>query len=145
VPDLKDFSVEEIFNQSPEPIMMLEIKNGMPTRYAAVNQAYADQLGYSREECLQLDPNSVMPQSFLDNVPSLMKAIYRDKHVSYDVERIGKEDIRIPVHVDIFLFKGEPVDIILVMSYDKSREKQLETELQQFYWSLKSPLLISLS
>ena len=75
VPDLKDLSIEEIFNQSPEPIMMLEVKNGMPTRYTAVNQAYADQLGYSREECLQLDPNSIMPQSFLDKVPNLMKTI----------------------------------------------------------------------
>ena len=71
--DLEEFSYSEIFYKSPDPIMMLEVVDGMPTRYLDVNDAYAEQIGYTREDCKHLNPYNIMPKEFHQRLPKIME------------------------------------------------------------------------
>ncbi|MFX0173569.1 MAG: PAS domain S-box protein [Candidatus Hodarchaeota archaeon] len=116
-----------MFDKSPDPIMLLEVRDGMPTRYLDVNKTYAKQLGYSKSECIKIDPYSDIPESFLEQLPQMMETLYRDKKVTYEVSRIGKDKTLIPVEVTIYLFTGnEDQDVVLVLSHDISKRKRAE-------------------
>lgn len=137
--ELEEFKYKKVFQSSPDPIMMLEVKNGMPTRYLDVNDAYASQLGYSREECLKINPYDVMPEAFHKNLPRMMETLYQDKKVSYEVSRITKNGLNIPVEVNIILFTSlsNDHDVMLVLSHDIRERKQLQNELLEVQFLFK--------
>lgn len=123
--------------------MMLEVIDGMPTRYLDVNDTYTKSLGYSIEECLKIDPYTVIPQAFLDRLPDIMKILYHDKRISYEVSCIAKDGLRIPVEVTIFLFSAKKHDVMLVFSHDITERKKAEIKFQEIFNKISDAVVLT--
>jgi len=106
-------------------------EDGSPGKFIELNDVACHQLGYTREELLDLSPLDVdAPDSGVD-MELLARRLSAGENVSFEQIHISKNGKRIPVeiHAQVFTLKGKPTVMSLVR--DISDYKRLEDELTQ--------------
>jgi PAS domain S-box-containing protein len=121
-----------LFNSIKDTILVMGIDEvGNPTNFKLVNDAACENLGYTREELLQLSPNQIDIVGRAGQVSSFGKKLLQGMHLQFESEHIAKDGHRFPVEVSLNLFQldGKPANIAVVR--DITERKQAEFVLAQ--------------
>jgi PAS domain S-box-containing protein len=121
-----------LFNSIKDTILVMGIDEvGNTTNFKLVNDAACKNLGYTREELLQLSPNEIDVVGRGGQVPSFGKQLLQGMHLQFESEHIAKDGHMFPVEVSLNLFEldGKPANIAVVR--DITGRKQAETALTQ--------------
>jgi PAS domain S-box-containing protein len=82
-------------------------KEGVPSKFIAVNNAACQIYGYTREELLELTPFDLSVPENLDNTAYRIKSIHIDKYLSFQTVHLAKDGTRISVEIDARLIDLE--------------------------------------
>jgi two-component system sensor histidine kinase/response regulator len=114
--------------------------DGLPGRFKQVNDVACHQLGYSREELLQLSPADIDVPEFLSQRASVMARLATGEPVLFETLQVAKDGHRISVEFSArrFNFEGEPA--VLAIARDITERKRAEEELYESRQMLQSIL-----
>ena len=113
-----------IFDAAPDAIMILNSEG----RIVVANESASRQLGYSREELLQIGVGEFVAPEFRPRARSRFPAM--ESRPSYESRHVRKDGIEVPVELNTrrIMFGGAPA--LLVIARDISERKKAEQELQ---------------
>lgn len=99
--------------------------------FLEVNSQAVNQLGYSREELLNMGPQDIDSPEFADMIEPRMKKIVEDGHLVFETAHVTKDGQRIPIELSstVVEYDGEPV--IISVARDISKRKKAEKELEE--------------
>jgi two-component system, chemotaxis family, CheB/CheR fusion protein len=116
-----------LFNSSQDTVLVMGInEDGRPTSFKLVNDAACKNLGYAREELLNLSPVDIDVIGRAGQAPSFSEKLLRDKHLRFESQHIAKDGRTFPVEISFNLIHldGETVNLALVR--DITERKQAE-------------------
>lgn len=113
-----------IFDAAPDAIMILNSEG----RIVVANESSSRQLGYSREELLQIGVGEFVAPEFRPRAKSRFPAM--ESRPSYESRHLRKDGVEVPVELNTrrIMFGGAPA--LLVIARDISERKQAQQELQ---------------
>ena len=86
--------LDELFESAPEAIVMLDLGE----RVTRVNREFTRLFGYTADEARGRPLNDlIVPADLKPEARRIAQAIGRGRHVTRETERIGKDEIRLPV------------------------------------------------
>jgi len=99
--------------------------------FLEVNSQAVDQLGYSREEILNMGPQDIDAPEFADKVEPRMQKIVKNGHLVFETAHITKDGHKIPIELSstVVEYDGEPV--IISVARDISKRKKAEKKLEE--------------
>ncbi|MBI9073675.1 MAG: PAS domain S-box protein [Melioribacteraceae bacterium] len=112
-----ELMLRTLFNSTKDTILVMGIEeDGNTTNFKLVNDAACKNLGYTREELMQLSPNEIDVVGRAGQVPSFGEKLLRDKHLLFESEHIAKDGRTFPVEISLNLFQldGESVNLAIV-------------------------------
>jgi PAS domain S-box-containing protein len=122
-----------LFNNASDALLVSQLTpGGMPGAFIEVNDVACDQLGYTRDEMLQLSPFDLLLQEKLGDVPTVMNQLLAQGHMLFETVHVAKDGRKIPVEMSshLFDFNGKPT--ILSIARDISVRKELEGQRADF-------------
>ena len=120
----------QLFNCGSDAIFVAEVRpDGSPGTFVEVNDIACQRLGYTREELLRMSPNEVnAPEHETADLPEFLRKLHEDSQATIERVHVAKDGRRIPVEVNVHLFKLAGKDAILGVARDISERKRAETE-----------------
>jgi PAS domain S-box-containing protein len=139
-----------LFNNTKDTIFVMGIEeDGNTTNFKLVNDAACINLGYTREELLQLSPNAIDVIGLARQVPSFGEKLLREKHLLFESKHIAKDGHTFPVEVSLNLFQldGKPVNIAIVRDITERKQAQealqiSETRFRELYNNMSSGVAV---
>lgn len=121
----------ELFNNANDTITLGELtEDGMPGKFIEVNDAATRNLGYSKDELLNMTPLDIIQKS-LEEGPQKALKILENGSSKFETVHIAKDGTKIPVEVNTHLFKFKGKNVILGISRDITERKKAEEELKK--------------
>ena len=125
---------DAVFLNSPEI-------TGSPGKFVEVNSAAIRNLGYTREELLQLSlADLTIPQKFQD-LAAATSQLRAEKPVLFEAAQVTKDGRKIPVEIKAHLFDLEGTARVLAIARDITERKQAEEKIQQAQAELEKRVL----
>ncbi|MBS3795108.1 MAG: PAS domain S-box protein, partial [Candidatus Thorarchaeota archaeon] len=96
-----------------------------------VNSQAVDQLGYSREELLNMGLQDIDSPEFADLIEPRIQKIVENGHLVFETAHITKDGQKIPIELSstVVEYDGEPV--IISVARDISKRKKAEKKLEE--------------
>jgi len=114
-----------LFDCSPDAVVVVENRDGLPGRFIEVNDVMCKRLGYTREELLRLSPMEINAPESIPKIPAAGQRLARE------AVHLTKAGIRIPVEVNVqsIDLDGRPAFCAVVR--DLTERKRAERALDQ--------------
>jgi len=109
---------QNIFNESYDPIVIIDFTNNQIGNYLAVNEAYCRQTGFTKEEMLHKKPTDLFLPEFETRVPTLIKQMLQEKQLKIEVPRVIKDGQRVRSEITAQLFDFGEKQVILTYIRD---------------------------
>ncbi len=124
----------DIFNYASDA-MFIHDEEG---HFLEVNRTACEQLGYTREELLQLTPLDIDPPDYTLLVPERIEELKRKGHVFFETSHITKEGTIIPIELSSRMIEFEGTPAILSIARDITDRKKTEMQLKTLFEASKS-------
>ena len=122
----------ELFNNINDPVFLISITDeAMPGRFIEVNDWACSQLGYSKEEMLNMSLADIRPKESKDEIVNNMYIILEKKHYVFEAEVVKKDGSKMNVEFNAHLFNFEGKETILSIARDITERKLQERLLQE--------------
>jgi two-component system, sporulation sensor kinase E len=116
-----------VFNNANDSIFLLSFKKGLPKNFSEVNNLACQQLGYTREELLEMGPEDIFSQKTVEKMPKILEKIKSES--TFESILINSKGDEIPVEISSHLFKLHGEEMLLSIVRDISARKQYENKL----------------
>lgn len=121
----------EIFNNANDMIALSESgEKNLPGKYIEVNKIATERLGYSKDEFLNMTPAEIVAPERRAEMRENGAELVKNGHAKFEIVHITKNGERIPVEVNVHLFKLMGKDVMLAVSRDISDRKKAQDMLQ---------------
>jgi PAS domain S-box-containing protein len=115
------------FNTGNDMVLVHSVnRDGSFGKFMEVNEAACKQLGYTREDLLQLHPKSIFPPSQMEKSPEILKEILEKGRILYETEFITKSGWVLPVEINAHFFEHMGWTAVLAMARDITERKDVE-------------------
>lgn len=119
-----------LFNKMNDAAYLHEItEDNLPGKFIAVNDIACEQLGYTREELLQLSPRDIDDPNYSSVAKKAMQEIVTKGHYMFEMNHITKDGRQLPVEINSHLIEIEDQPCILSIARDISKRKEMEKSL----------------
>jgi PAS domain S-box-containing protein len=125
-----------LFNSGSDAVMVFRLEalssgKFAPGRFITVNDVAVKRYGYSREELLDLTPQTLNTPASLMVLPDLLAEVKQNKRAMYRSEHITKNGKRFPVEVSSQLLELDGRPVVLANIRDISERLAAEAALRQ--------------
>ena len=117
----------ELFNHITDAVFIHDLKGKM----LAFNKAAMKELGYSREELMQLGPMDFDVPKFAKKVPELIEKISNQSELIFQTEHLTKGGTSIPVEINAKLISYQGKKAILSVARDITERKHYENKIKK--------------
>lgn len=100
-------------------------------RFTDVNATASRKWGYSKEELLQLSPESLVLLAELPEIPALWEKFKADKHVLFETILVAKDGAKIPVEINAHMVRLDDQPHVLAIVRDIRGRKRGEEEIRR--------------
>ena len=122
----------DIFNNANDGIEIVELlDNGMPGRFADVNDVACRMLGYTREEMLRVSPLDIGTDYFSSPFDEIMQELHTTGHAIFETEHRGKDGIIVPVEVNTHKITLMGKTVFLSIVRDITERKLAEQSIHE--------------
>ncbi|MTI47843.1 MAG: PAS domain S-box protein [Firmicutes bacterium] len=143
---------EVLFNSSKDYVYLHLIDdNGFPGRFIEVNDIAKRNIGYTREEFLDMTPMDIFDsKGIMKNYSAIMETLLEGKTVTFESILITKSGSRIPVEINSKVFQLINQPIVLTAARDITRRKIMEKDREKLieekeYNKLRSEFFANIS
>jgi PAS domain S-box-containing protein len=116
-----------IFDSSSDAIIIHDLKGYI----LEVNKTAIKQLGYSREELLNMPPKGIDSPDFYELISERMKQLVKEGYVFFEMEFIAKGGRKIPVELSSKIIDYNGMPAVLSIARDITERKQAELKIQE--------------
>ncbi len=116
---------QTLFNNSSDDIFVIDFEGN----FVEVNQVACDNLGYSREEFIQMNLRSIKSEPLKSKVDADIALIKKIGRHRYESEVVTKNGKNIPVEMKSRLIDYKGKQMILTISRDISERKEVEEKI----------------
>ena len=121
-----------IFNNANDAIYLHKhTEEDLPGTFIEVNDVACEMLGYTREEFLKLDPQSIIDPGSVAEGPEIMRALKEESKTTFEMRHVTSEGVKVPVEVSSHLFTLNGDRVVLSVARDISERKQAEQALKE--------------
>lgn len=120
-----------LFNGSSDAISVCVLTAEGPTRIVEVNEVACRQLGYSREEFLNLTANQVDVTDSLGDFPLIVERLLTKGEAVFVTEHRTKSGSKLPVEVSVRAFELKGIRYALCIARDITERQAQEEELRR--------------
>ncbi len=110
------------------------------TRFIEVNDFACYKTGYSREEYFTMTPADLCTPDFAAYFPTLQEEISKSGHITYEMEYLTKEGIKVPLEMNSHLFSLNGEQVVMTIGRDITEGLRMEKELKQNNADLQNAL-----
>ncbi|MGD0959000.1 MAG: PAS domain S-box protein [Methylomonas sp.] len=116
-----------LYNSIPDPVFI----TGTDGRFADVNQAACEFLGYSREELLSMGPADIVPTEFSEKIPYKFNKLQEIGHGYFESVHVRKDGVNIPVELSNTMINLAGKTLIISIARNLSERKRAEKILKE--------------
>jgi PAS domain S-box-containing protein len=120
-----------LFNGITDAVYVHEVSVEKPKKFIAVNNSACRMLGYTMDNFLQMEVKDIDIPEQSENIPSIHEKLYRDGYALFETFHVAKDGRRIPVEINITLFKLKGKSMVLSVVRDITERKQTEIEINK--------------
>jgi PAS domain S-box len=121
-----------IFNNADDMISLSEInENEMPGKYIEINEVGCEQLGYTREELLNMTPVDIVAPDKRAEMPENASTMEKNGFSNFEIDHMTKDGKRIPVEINGHRIKYNGKETYLTVSRDITIRKQMAEALKE--------------
>jgi two-component system, sporulation sensor kinase E len=118
-----------VFNNANDAIFLLPFKRGLPENFSEVNNLACRQLGYTREELLEMGLEDIVSQETVESMPKILEKIKSEEKSTFESILKNSKGDEIPVEISSHFFKLHGEEMVLSIARDISDRKQYEKRL----------------
>lgn len=118
-----------VFNEVNDIITLTPLKDdGKPDNYIEVNNVAIKELGYSKDEFLQMNPSNISKK---ENTANKINELLSNKKVTFERTYLSKSGKEIPVEINSHIFEFSGRDVALSVARDITERKISENRLKE--------------
>lgn len=122
----------DIFNNANDGIEIVGLlDNGMPGRFADINDVTCRMLGYTREEMLRLGPLDIGTDYFSRPFDELMRELHTLGHATFETEHRRKDGTIVPVEVNTHKITLMGNTVLISIARDITERKRMEDQVRE--------------
>ena len=122
----------ELFNNALDMLTLSEVdENRMPGKFIEVNNAAINTLGYTRSEFLDKTPLDLFAPDQEKKIAKINAEIKKRGFTTFESVSITKDGRKIPVEVNVHIFKLGGKDVSLSIARDNTDRKRAEEALKE--------------
>ncbi len=121
-----------IFHNANDAIYMHCItEDELPGKFVEVNDVACRMLGYTREEFMEMTPRDVDCGSATQRIREIMKSLFSDFSVTFEIRHRAKDGHEIPVEVSAHLMEMEGQLRVLSIARDISEREKAHAQIRE--------------
>jgi PAS domain S-box-containing protein len=121
-----------LFNSANDAVFVTQIEPGKTFGdFIEVNEVACKQLGYTKEEFLQLSPSAIVHPKSIDEFNRFTETLFTEGHVIYEILLRAKDKKIIPAEINSHLFLYKEKLTILSIARDITERKIVEEKLRR--------------
>lgn len=122
----------QLFDHIEDTVLLHSAEpSGAPGKFIEVNATGVRNLGYTRQELLQMSLADLTVPLKFQNLAAPMDQLRADKQVLFEAVQVTKGGRKIPVEIKAHLFDLEGTTRVLAIARDITERKQAEEKIQQ--------------
>jgi PAS domain S-box-containing protein len=115
-----------LFNGITDAVYVHEVSVEKPGKFYAVNDSACRMLGYTRDEFMQMGVKDIDIAEQSEKTTSVHEKLFRDGYALFEGCHVAKDGRRIPVEINIQLFKLQGKSMVMAVARDITERKKAE-------------------
>jgi PAS domain S-box-containing protein len=120
-----------LFNGITDAVYVHEVSVEKPGKFFAVNDSACKMLGYTRDEFMKMEVKDIDIPEQAEKILPVNEKLFRDGYATFEGCHVAKDGKRIPVEVNIKLFKLQGKSMVLAVARDITKRKRTEKMLEK--------------
>jgi len=118
-----------LFNELRDAVYVHEVFHDKPGKFFAVNKAACKMLGYTEKEFLRMEVKDIDVPEQTKKIPAVHKKLFNNGFAMFETYHVAKNGRRIPVEINIRLFKLQGKPMVLSVARNITDRKRIERKL----------------